>query len=175
MSPVEPNHDRDWMVFQKPEALFDPVDVDTHRLLAQGRLSGLGRSLQVVDVGQGRRTDNHCIHLRIREHGFRLRGQGGPIPTSQLSQLRSARIGNRVQVGLRMRRNVGGVNPAYAAKTDQREIHQEPALMAFQWGLHVGTGSQWYLWASPSIACATCRRESSEPESPNGRRRRFVV
>ena len=43
-------------------------------------------------------------------------------------QLRGARIGNRVQVGLRMRGNVGGVNPAYSAKTDQREIHQGSAL-----------------------------------------------
>lgn len=51
---VEPDHDGDRVVFQKPEALFDPVDVNAHWLLAQGRLSGLGRSLQAVDVGHGR-------------------------------------------------------------------------------------------------------------------------
>ncbi len=54
VSSMKPDHDGDWMVFQKPEALFNPVDVDAHRLLAKGRLSGLGRSLQVVDVGHGR-------------------------------------------------------------------------------------------------------------------------
>ena len=131
MSSMKSDHDRDRMVFQKPEAPFDPANVDAHRLLAQGCLSGLGRSLQVVDVGYGWRTNDHCIHPRIRKHGFRLRSQGGSIPTGQLFQLRGTRISNRVQVDLRMRRNVGGVNPAYSAKTDQREIHQGPALWLF--------------------------------------------
>ena len=84
----EANHDRQFASTDIDRAAIDTLQVKVDGLLAQHRLSGRHCLLDVVDMGIGRRGDQHGVHIvRIkhgvgrvqrgnREHGCHFVGRG---------------------------------------------------------------------------------------------------
>lgn len=118
---VEPDHERDGVPGQHLDALVEAAEIEVDRLLAEDRLAGLGGGGDQLEMGVGRRADQHRVEVVTGKRLPRIGGGARAMTGGERARSISRRVDHHRQPGARMGSQIAGVAATDPPGAEQAE------------------------------------------------------